>query len=795
MNQINLHSARAAQARLAVLMSGRMARIILVAIAIILYAAGGWLAFYQSVASILSFAFGIWALLPMLWYDRWLHDLPAHKNASSIDDILGWGILGRIQKDASPKQLAELLPHTEGGIFMTLRLGISPNLLLQIGSENPADTARVWEIAASLRDKLHVDYISGAILMAALVTEMPDRDKILAQLQLSLEDVYLGVHWYHHAHDMVAKYAKYKRSGGIGRDLNFGFTPLLERLAVNISNKVAGGTLAREIESHQRIISTIMQQLSGNSRQNVTLVGKNGVGKTTLIYSLAEKLMSNDRQVPRDLRYRQIIMLDPATLLANARARGEIEALLSQVLAEAYQAKNVILFLDKAELFFNEGPGSVDLRNILLPVVEGGALRMILSMDEQEWLKISHASPSLAQQLNRITIEPLGQDDTYLACQDQLLLYEHGHNVIYMYQAIKEAYKLGSRYVQDLAMPGQAIKVLEAAAQSANNGFVNAASVQKAVEQMSGVRIANANQDDERTKLLNLEKLIHERMINQTRAVSVVANALRRARSGVRNPKRPIGGFLFLGPTGVGKTELTKALASVYFGGEDHLVRLDLNEYSQSTDVARLIADASTNAQSLTAQITKQPFSVVLLDEIEKAHPNVLNTLLQLFDEGVLRDANNREVSFRDAIIIATSNAGADKIREYITAGKQLEQFEEEFTNQLIDSGQFKPEFLNRFDEIVLFRPLNDAELLQVVDLILASVNKTLADQHITVQVDDDAKRKMVTMGNDPRLGARPLRRVVQRTVENIVAKRLLQQQVESGQTVKISLADIENIG
>jgi ATP-dependent Clp protease ATP-binding subunit ClpA len=262
----------------------------------------------------------------------------------------------------------------------------------------------------------------------------------------------------------------------------------------------------------------------------------------------------------------------------------------------------------------------------------------------------------------------------------------------------------------------------------------------------------------------------------------------------VRNPNHPIGSFLFLGPTGVGKTELARSLAAVYFGGEGRLVRLDLNEFGQPSDAARLIADGAVDANSLTAQIGKQPFSVVLLDEIEKAHPQVVNTLLQLLDEGVLRDINNRAVSFRDAIVIATSNAGADKIRQYIKEGKQLEQFEEEFTNDLIDSGQFRPEFINRFDEVVLFRPLTQAELLQVVDLIMASINKALAPQKISVVVAEDAKPDLVKAGYDPRLGARPMRRVVQRTVEDLVAKRMLAGLVPAGSQITISKQEINDI-
>ena len=297
---------------------------------------------------------------------------------------------------------------------------------------------------------------------------------------------------------------------------------------------------------------------------------------------------------------------------------------------------------------------------------------------------------------------------------------------------------------------------------------------------------------EERQKLLNLEDLIHERMINQSSAVKAVSSALRRARTGVRNEKRPIGTFLFLGPTGVGKTELAKSLAAVYFGGEDHLVRIDLNEYVRPDDVARLIADGAIDPMSLSAQVQKNPFSVVLLDEIEKAHPNVLTTLLQVLDEGILRDINNREISFRDTILIATSNAGAEQIRQYIAAGYQVEQFSQQIQEQLISSGEFRPEFINRFDEIAVFRPLTKEELGQVIDLIMVGINKNLEVQKVFVAIDDGAKEVLVDAGYDPRLGARPMRRVVQRSVENIVAEKMLRGQLVPGSGIRLTAEDIK---
>jgi ATP-dependent Clp protease ATP-binding subunit ClpA len=283
-------------------------------------------------------------------------------------------------------------------------------------------------------------------------------------------------------------------------------------------------------------------------------------------------------------------------------------------------------------------------------------------------------------------------------------------------------------------------------------------------------------------------------MIGQNRAVSVVSDALRRARSGVRNQNRPVGTFLFLGPTGVGKTELAKSLAAVYFGGEQNMIRLDMNEFVSPDDVLRLIADGADDPGSLTAQVMKQPFSVVLLDELEKAHSSVLTTLLQLLDEGILRDVRGREISFRDTVVIATSNAGSDRIQEYLQRGYSLQQFEEPFINELISSHIFHPEFLNRFDEMVVFGPLDKSQLLQVVDLILVDVNKNLAAQKITVTVSQDAKEALVEAGYDVRLGARPMRRVVQRAVENTVAKLLLSGGATPGSTIEITKEQVTTI-
>lgn len=790
-SSLQLGSIRSQQARLGRVLRKGPVKALLICLVLLLLAVGSLTLFSGGQAGLLIMSFAMWPLMPLVWYAWWLSDLPTAKNGKSIDDLLDGRLLGALPAHVSPQQVAELAMQQQGGVFFAARFGIGPGLFNHLASQNAADTPALWETVISLKQELQMQKIPVPLVVAALVKNLQNSDQILARLQLKFEDVLAGVRWYAHLESLIKTAGKKRPDGGIGRDLGFGYTPLLERYSRNVSLQAAQGTMAREIGEHSAVLDQLVNQLSNGGRRNAVLVGPAGVGKTTLVYAMAEKLMRGGNNIPAELRFCQVMALDPSVLIGSAGGRGELEYLMTSLLNEAYSAKNIVLFLDDAELFFSDQTGSVDLRNVLLPILENGAVRMVLGMDEQQYLRLSRATPSLAQQLNRITLPASNETDTLLACEEQVVLFEYDYNVTYMYQALKTAYRLGQRYVSEQAMPGQALKLLQAAAQHADGGYVTSASVEQAVEKTYGVKVANASHSDERETLLNLENLLHQRMVNQTRAVKVVANALRRARSGVRNQNRPIGSFLFLGPTGVGKTELAKALAAVFFGGEEHIVRVDLNQFGHDSDVHRLIADATQDSDGLTAQIAKQPYSVVLLDEIEKAHPSVQNALLQMLDEGVLRDVNNREVSFRDAIVIATSNAGADKIRKYINEGKKLEDFEDEFLDELIDSGQFKPEFLNRFDESILFRPLTKDELLQVVDLMLVGVNKVLAQQNVSVTVDEEAKRKLVEAGNDPRLGARPLRRVVQRTVENIVAKHLLSGQVAPGQVVTVSLAEV----
>lgn len=791
---INTKSSRAVKARFAVKFDSSFLRSILWLVAGSSVVCWAVFVFAQHIvfAHLLLGLVGVISFL-LLWYYGELADLKPEASLTDADDIsliLDRKILAYIKSDnLSPKQLAQLVSPRTGGQFFAARYGIGPEFLVNLSSDDPTTMPIIWQMAKQMSAKLGSDQINSVSIVASLVFAIPGHDQYLAELNVKADDVAQGVAWYAQIQKVIKHHTENKFAGGLGRDIGFGWTPLLNTIGVNVTDSITrGGLLRREIEGHKESIDQLMHVLSQPGKPNAVLVGEPGVGKTTIAYALAQKLVEQQDDVPEALRYHQMIALDAANLIANAKGRGEIEQLLIQVFNEAISAKNIIIFLDEAQLFLRDGTGTVNLSSILLKVLEGGGVTMVLSLSEQEWLKLSQENAGLAQLMNRVEVAPLLQPDVLRVMEDQTLLLEAEHKVVYMYQSLLEAYKLADRFISEQAFPGKAIKLLEAAAGfSEQQLFVTAKSVQQAVEKSFNVKVQTADTAQEKDVLLNLEEKIHERMINQTRAVQSVSDALRRARAGVRNENKPIGTFLFLGPTGVGKTELSKSLASVYFGGDDKMVRIDLNEYSRPNDTSRLLAVGAQDPYSLCAQIAKQPFSVVLLDEIEKAHPNVLNLLLQMLDEGILRDAQNKPVSFKDAIIIATSNAGADKIRAHIEAGQELADFEEQFINELITSNIFKPEFLNRFDETVLFRPLKQEELMQVVDLLMIGLNKTLASKQVSVSLSQDAKVLLTKTGYDPRLGARPLRRVVQRAVENLVAQGMLSGQLSAGQTMQIN--------
>ncbi|MBW3538064.1 AAA family ATPase [Candidatus Parcubacteria bacterium] len=731
-------------------------------------------------------------LMLTLWY-RWElselppgADLPADGGVVPLDQVVSADIVSLLPWPGTPRTLWLVLRRHRQAAFLVNRLGLDPDAIeASLPAEGSAEA--VWQEAYRLACELRLPVIDAATLTAAALTAHPaglassfgglvDPSDLRAALEWLERLIALG-------HPRRSAY-----SGGIGRDWAAGYTPVLGRYSRNLSADVESSGMTFATLAHGQTLEQMLVNLSRPSRSSVVLVGDPGVGKTALVYALAERLLHGGGA----LAYHQVVSLNAALLVSSNQQPGQLEQTMLELLADAVHAGNMIVFLDEAQLFFGAGVGAVDLSQILLPFLDSGRGRLILAMTPGDWQHLAGSNPAMAAQFNVVNVPESGSEEVKRILQDRALSLEYERGSILTYQALLEVQRLAERYIRDQALPGKALKLLEDAFGYPDGGRITPHSVQVAVEQTLGVKAAPAGAA-EKAQLLHLEELLHKRMINQVRAVSVVAAALRRSRAGVGNPNRPVGSFLFLGPTGVGKTELTKALAEAYFGGRDQMIRVDMSEYAQPDDAARLLAASGEEGtgSNLLLQVRQHPFSVVLLDEIEKAHPDVLNLLLQMLDEGRLTDSNGREVSFKEAIIIVTSNAGADDIRRHIEAGESLEQFEEAIVNGLIDSHQFRPELINRFDEVVLFRPLTKEELERVVGLMLGEVNQTLAPQKITVSLTEAAVRHLVEAGYDPRLGARPMRRMVQKAVENTVANRILSGQAKPGDALVLDVGDL----
>lgn len=731
-----------------------------------------------------------WVAVALFWYRGSLMDIKPGKyetaSGTFLHEALEPDTLAKLSTNPSAYDVWKALEDSEARYFLNNRYLITPDIFERLLSREPNSAQIVWQKAYNLHQKYPEAHYSNSLLLVALVNSIAGIDQLLRMLELDYSDIETSIPW---MEDIKAKrvLAQSKKSfGGIGRDWAYGYTPILRQLGHNISEEIERYGFFSDTRMHESIVQQMTQVLGSNN--TITLVGDEGVGKTTSVHALAERLLV-DKNLPKNIRYNQIVELDASVLIANAKRPGELEELMLHILNEASRAKNIILFFDEAHVFFGANTGSVDLSHVLQPVFESGNVRIVLAMNPQHWQQLARAG--VAARLKPISVPAADEVNTIAVLRDQVGVIEYRHKLTYTYQALQEAYKLGSRYVTTQSMPGAALSVLEQTATNTNQQLVTREVVQQAIEKAYGIKLQTAD-NYESSNLLNLEDELKRQVISQNQAINVIANALRRARSGVGNPDRPIGTFLFLGPTGVGKTELSKALARSYFNNESALIRVDMNQYVAADDVARLIAPMQGTELGFLGEVRKQPFSVILFDEIEKAHPAVVNALLQMLDEGMMRDSDNRPVSFRDAIIIATSNAGADEIRAAIDNGQNIADLESTFVDTLIAKGSFAPEFVNRFDEVVLFKPLSQDDLVQVIDIIISGINATLDAQKVHVELTDAAKRWLVAKGYDSKLGARPMRRMAQRYVENIVAKRLLERTVQAGGVVQLDVGDFE---
>ncbi len=742
---------------------------------------------FVSISSRLGYAataLGLLVFMPALWYRLDLSKLVPITPAKRLDDIIDQVILAKLKNPITPQTVWSSVIDDGPALFFCNHLFISHDMVAQGLSPEQGDMSVVWQQAAALYQQFPARTIHSGTLAAALILSSPIVLEYLKSHKISQQDVLEVYSWL--AREIAYSEQPKPYFGGVGRDWTAGFAVNLERFGQNMSQYIERGGGYAHFLAHNDVLDGVIHTLAqGNG---VALIGPAGTGKTSLVYGLAERLLEGKDTA---LEYYQIVSLNASLILSEGA--GKLENLMLTLLGESVHAGNVILFLDEAQLFFGHGVGAFDLSQLLLPIMQNHRLKIILAIAPNDWQVFRASSESLAGYFTQIIVDEPSAANTLKILEDTAFNFELKHKLIITYEAVREAYRLGNRYLQDSANPGKSINLLEQSIPYAVHKVLTAETIQSAIEKMHGVKVSSA-QAPEAEVLLHMEDKIHERMVNQKRAVSVVAAALRRGRAGVSNPKRPIGSFLFLGPTGVGKTELARSLAAVYFGNERQMIRLDMSEYQQPEDVSRILSTSQSGEKNLLTSIREQPFTVVLLDELEKAHPNILNLLLQMLDEGQLTDSNGHAASFRSAIIIATSNAGSNDIAAQVKLTGTVANFERPLIDKLIKAGQFKAELINRFDEVVLFRPLNQQELGQVARLMLNDINKTLSGQDVSVQLTDAALEQVVKAGYDPDFGARAMQRMIQKTVEDAVAVKILSGQVAPGSTVTLDVGDLTSV-
>ena len=623
----------------------------------------------------------------------------------------------------------------------------------------------------------------------------------------------------------------------------------LDTYGTNLTNKAKNNQIDIVI-GRDKEIQRVIQILNRRSKNNPCLIGEPGVGKTAIAQGLAIKIANQN--VPAKLLNKEVYLLDMTAVIAGTQFRGQFESRMKGIIDECKEYGNIILVIDEIHNIIGAGDGehSMNAANILKPALSNGEVQLIGTTTLKEYRKYIEKDSALERRFQQVLVEEPNIDDTIKILEGIKKYYEEYHKVKISSDVIRQTVIMSEKYIHDRFLPDKAIDILDEACSRINLENKDLFKLEVLSKELEKVQAEKAELDQAETeedfqkaadlktqeckliedidklkkkmkpknltlqdiatvienwtkipvkkiteaetqKLLNLETNLHKRIIGQEEAVSAVSRAIRRNRAGLQNEKRPPS-FIFVGPTGVGKTELAKSLAYEMFGSEDSIIRIDMSEYMESHSTSKLIGAPPgyvgyDEAGQLTEKVKRKPYSIILLDEIEKAHPDVFNILLQVLDDGKLTDSQGNTVSFANTIIIMTSNAGSNLNNNSIGFGKQTVD-KSKIEDSLKET--FRPEFLNRVDEIIVFNSLNKEELLQIVDLMLADTMKALKHKDISFEISNEAKQFILEKGTNIKFGARPLRRAIQRYIEDEISEMILRSEIVDGQTIKVDLKD-----
>lgn len=585
------------------------------------------------------------------------------------------------------------------------------------------------------------------------------------------------------------------RVPGIGKSWAYGPIFTLRQYAQDMRPQIMYMPL--HIIGRDRELKLLEQALLKQAGANVVIIGQPGTGRKTLLSLFAQLIMEG--KVFPELESKRIFKLSGPALVAAGKTKGETEKILLDILNEAVRAGDIILAIDEFPEFVESlGKIGISASQILQPYLMHPAVHIIGIADITRFRKIIQADATLMQYFEKVEIaEP--DEHTLVEILKTVVPAAEAHSagkVFITYPAVKKIAEAGIRYIVEGALPERAINFLEEVAAGASqygSVLLSPEFVMDYASKKTKMPLGQINQEEQKM-LLELEIRLHERVVNQKEAISAIADAVRRARAGIREPKRPIGTFLFLGPTGVGKTETAKALAAVYFGNEEAMVRFDMTEFQTEEGLQRLLGSSDTNEMGLLAsQMHSFPYAVVLLDEFEKADKKVIDLFLQILDEGFFTDALGAKINMRNVIIIATSNAGASLIWQWVAAGIDPGDKKSEMLSAIQQEGKFKPELLNRFDSIVIFRPLTQEHLREIARLMLKKLSSRLKEQQdITLQITDPLLDEMAKQGYDPTFGARPMRRFIQERIEKLIADKIIKGELVRGATLAITPEEIK---